>query len=223
MSSIPQRFGRIARHKFNEFKQRIEEMDEAALRELEQEQQKVRQKDDATRELDEALAEGGLTGAPSAMPTGFAPRKPDLPSNPPTSKPSPQFTPRTPDQIAAGVRPNPSSVPPPMMQTVQTADPLAYHYQLLGVENGTDLLTVTTAYNKLAARADPSRFPADSEEAKQATGLRERLDASYKILREALDFTARRFDLLEFDGGNAAPVHPPTQEEPTDAPTRKIE
>ncbi len=41
--------------------------------------------------------------------------------------------------------------------------------------------------------------------------LRERLDASYKMLREALDFTARRFDLLEYDPTNAPVTPQPSQ------------
>ncbi len=195
MASIPQRFGRIALHKFHEFKRRIEDMDEDALRELEAEQQQNRATDTAKRELDDSIAEGGRSDSPS--PAGYGTRTPDVPSRP-----------RTPEQIAAGVRPN-SSVPSYQTspQPVQGSDPLAYHYQLLGVENGSDLMTVESAYKKLAARCDPARFPADSDEAKQAVALRERLDASYKILRETLDFTARRFDLLEFDPANA-PVAP---------------
>jgi hypothetical protein len=78
-------------------------------------------------------------------------------------------------------------------------DPLAYHYKLLGVEPGADFAVVQAEYNKLAARAEPSRFPAGSPEERQAQELRKRLDDSFKLLREALDPTARRFDLLEFD------------------------
>lgn len=191
MSSIPQRFGRIAMHKLHEFKRRIEEMDDDALRELEAEQQKSRETDVAKRELDDAVA---------------APAQYD-------SRPSEMSArPRTPEQIATGIRPE--SVPQssrPVTQPVHSSDPLAFHYQLLGVENGADFVTVQSAYKKLAARCDPARFPAGSDEAKQAATLRERLDASYKVLREALDFTARRFDLLEFDPANAPTLPPPSQ------------
>ncbi len=94
MSSIPQRFGRIALHKFHEFKRRIEEMDEDALNEIEAEQQKNRANTTAKQELDDAIAEGEIyENGPS--PTGFSTRTPDLPSRP-----------RTPEQIAAGVRPD---------------------------------------------------------------------------------------------------------------------
>lgn len=189
MSSIPQRFGRIALHKFHEFKRRIEEMDDDALRELEAEQQRHRETDVAKRELDDAIA----------SPTASAPRSSDVPARP-----------RTPEQIATGVRTeSPSSRS--VAQPVHGSDPLAFHYQLLGVENGADFVTVQGAYKKLAARCDPARFPADSDEAKQAATLRERLDASYKVLREALDFTARRFDLLEFDPANTPAASQPSQ------------
>ncbi len=191
MSSIPQRFGRIALHKFHEFKRRIEELDDDALRELEAEQQKHRETDAAKRELDDAIA----------APTRYDSRPPDVSARP-----------RTPEQIATGVRTE--SAPQSfrsVTQPVHGSDLLAFHYQLLGVENGADFVTVQGAYKKLAVRCDPARFPADSDEAKQAAALRERLDASYKVLREALDFTARRFDLLEFDPANAPTSPQPSQ------------
>ncbi len=191
MSSIPQRFGRIALHKFHEFKRRIEELDEDALRELEAEQQKSRETATAKRELDDAVGDS----------TRYDSRPSETPARP-----------RTPEQIATGTRAE--SVPQfsrPVTQPVHGSDTLAFHYQLLGVENGADFVTVQGAYKKLAARCDPARFPADSDEAKQAATLRERLDASYKVLREALDFTARRFDLLEFDPANAPTSPQPSQ------------
>lgn len=193
MSSIPQRFGRIAMHKLSEFKRRIEEMDDDALRELEAEQHKSRGNDAATRELDDAIA----------APTQYDSRPSEMPSRP-----------RTPEQIATGGRTESAPAPQSsrsMTQPVNGSDPLPFHYQLLGVENGADFVTVQSAYKKLAARCDPARFPADSDEAKQAATLRERLDASYKVLREALDFTARRFDLLEFDPANAPAAPQPAQ------------
>ena len=191
MSSIPQRFGRIAMHKLSEFKRRIEEMDDDALRELEAEQHKSRGNDVAKRELDDAIA----------APTAYDSRPSEMPSRP-----------RTPEQIATGGRTEfaPQSSRP-ATQPVHGSDPLPFHYQLLGVENGADFVTVQGAYKKLAARCDPARFPANSDEAKQAATLRERLDASYKVLREALDFTARRFDLLEFDPANAPAAPQPSQ------------
>ncbi len=83
------------------------------------------------------------------------------------------------------------------------SDPLDYHYRMLGLEVGADFSEVQTAYNGLAARTDPGRFPAVSAEAKELDDIRKRLEASYRALRDALDSTAHRFGLLEFDAAPA--------------------
>ena len=77
-------------------------------------------------------------------------------------------------------------------------DPLTYHYRQLGVEPGADFTAVQTAYNKLAAR-HASLVPGNTEDKRALDETRRRLDESYGVLRDALDATARRFDLLEFD------------------------
>lgn len=76
---------------------------------------------------------------------------------------------------------------------------------MLGLESGADFAAVQSAYNKLAARSDPARFTAGSPEEQQARQIRQRLDASYKQLREVLNSTSTRFNLLEFDDLPAPP------------------
>jgi hypothetical protein len=75
---------------------------------------------------------------------------------------------------------------------------LDYHYRLLSLEPGADFPAVQAAYNRLAARCDPALFPAGSAEERQARQIRERLDTSYKQLRDVLDITTTRFGRLEF-------------------------
>ncbi len=176
MPGIPERFYRIAKHKLTEFKDRLDQMDEeAAERELQRETQKAA----AQTELKEALE------VPRAFPTAN--------SEPFASNPAPR--PRTPEEIARGTS-GPSAAGGSGTYNA-AADPLRFHYGLLGVEAGSDFVTVQGAYNKLAARSDPSRFPAGSAEEKEAQEIRTRLEESYKVLKEALDPTSRRFDMLE--------------------------
>lgn len=186
--SIPKRFYRIAKHKLEGVREWVERMDDEAQRE---EEARARRdpRSDAQRELEDTLS--GVSPPPAGG-------RPNLPSQaPPPSR-------RTPEEIARGLR---SAAPPPPTLTAppaapsgaQPPDPLTAHYRLLGVEVGSDFNTVHAAYNKFAARSDPSRFPAGSDEEKQAQQIRARLEESYRILRDALDPTARRFDLLEFE------------------------
>ena len=180
---IPERVYRIFKYKLNELKEHFDQLDAEAQRDWETTQRRSPQqaRADARRELDDALSGPSL------------PTQPSQPSSPPTAR-------RSPEEIAAGIRPQPTASPTSSsVPTAATPDPLAYHYRCLGVEAGSDFTAVQAAYNRLAARCDPGRFPAGSEEERQAQELRTRLEASFKVLREALDTTARRFDLLELD------------------------
>lgn len=181
--SIPDRFFRIAKHKMGEVKEWFDRVDseteeEAAEAERKRRTQEARR--DARRELDDAMA---TSAGDSAVPMQAPPSR------------------RTPEEIARGQRSAGSSYVPATTTTTAPLppDPLAYHYRLLGLEPGADFSAVKSAYEKFAARSDTSRFPAGSPEAAQALEIRIKLDASYKVLRDALDTTARRFDLLEFD------------------------
>jgi hypothetical protein len=182
--SIPQRFYRIARYKLTELKEQFDKLDEEALTEQSEKLARGVARTDAHQELRDAMA---------------------TPAQPPTAAsnaPAPQR--RTPDEIARGLRPGTAgstlSAPPAAAPaTTAQADPLLYHYKQLGLPEGSDFTAVQAAYNRLAARCDASRFPAGSEDARLAADIRARLDTSYKVLRDALDPTARRFDMLEFD------------------------
>jgi hypothetical protein len=185
--SIPERLFRIAKYKLTEIKERIERLDEETQRD-EEELRRLRRsqsKGDARRELEESLR------TPSDS----------VSANPPISTQAPPPR-RTPEEIARGIPSRAGNattggtVSAPMPHA---SDALAYHYRLLGLEPGAGFAEVQAAYNRFVARCDTSRFPAGSAEEQEAREIKTRLDASYKILRDALDPTARRFDLLEFD------------------------
>lgn len=172
MSSIPERLLRIARHKFDEVRHHIERLDN----EIERSRSAPEASRAAARELSDSVRPAEVQSA--------------------SPRPGPGAGLRTPEEIARGAKQQYQG----SSQTGSgTGEDLLYHYRLLGVEPGSEFATVQAAYNKLAARCDPARFPAGSAEAKEADEIRSRLHASYRVLREALDPTARRFDLLELD------------------------
>ena len=184
--SIPERFYRIAKHKFSEIKDRVDRWDEEAQAADTDLLRNAERQSDARGELKDAL-------------------RPTTPAKSDKIPPAQASTLRTPDEIRRASTPmsNPSNT-----TLGNPFDPLDAHYRLLGVEPGTEFSEVQNAYNKLAARCDPARFPVHSTEAQEAERIRKRLEDSYKILRDALDSTARRFDLLEFDkpGAKEAPA-----------------
>lgn len=106
---------------------------------------------------------------------------------------------RTPEEIAAGIpaatRPAPggSGEPP----AGPAGGPLATQYRILGLQDGADLESVEAAYQGLAARCSPDRFPAESSERESASEIFKRVDSAYNTLKEALDPTVGRFDKLE--------------------------
>jgi hypothetical protein len=177
--SIPERFYRIAKHKFSEIRDRVDRWDEEAQEADAATIRKAEARPNAQRELKDALH-----AASSAQPESLPPAQ--------------ASTLRSPEEIRRAASAASSNF---------QSDPLAIHYRLLGVESGADFVEVQAAYNKLAARCDPARFPVNSVEAQEAERIRKRLEDSYRTLRDALDSTARRFDLLEFDG-------PPAKEAP---------
>ena len=176
--SIPERLYRLAKGKIGEIREMFDNQDvDADLDpELLARVQRAQQRKSARQELADALE--GLPPAQAA--TTYAP---------PPSRPAPTL--RTPDEIrGSGARS--TSAP-----AAETADPLAAHYRLLGLEPGADYATVQAVYEKLASRCQPDKFPPGSPEAREALDIENKLEATYKVLREALDPTARRFDMLE--------------------------
>jgi curved DNA-binding protein CbpA len=69
----------------------------------------------------------------------------------------------------------------------------------MGVPVGSDLVTVQAAYEKLARRCDPRRFPDGSTEQKEAELILKRVNAAYEVLKKRLDPTESRFGKLELE------------------------
>lgn len=197
--SIPDRFYRIAKHKLGEVKDWFDKVDEEEEEDARQ-KRRANPRENAQRELSDSLPSAGSSsnGAAVTSPRGSAPSA--VPLNPP----------RTPQDYARGGQASGYATggsggsggnggSGSGFAASSQPDPLDYHYKLLGLEAGADFPAVHAAYNKLAARSDPSRFPAGSSDAQAAQQIRQRLDVSFKTLREALDTTAARFGLLEFD------------------------
>ena len=76
-------------------------------------------------------------------------------------------------------------------------DPDAADFKVLGLEAGSDYPSVQAAYEKLAARCDPRRFPDGSGEQKQAELILARVNTAYENLRKRLSPTESRFAKLE--------------------------
>jgi curved DNA-binding protein CbpA len=70
---------------------------------------------------------------------------------------------------------------------------------VLGVPVGSDLGTVQSAFEKLARRCDPRRFPENSREQKDAQRILERVNVAFEALRKRLDPTENRFGKLELE------------------------
>src|SRR5438132_6320899 len=107
---------------------------------------------------------------------------------------------RTPEEIASG---SPVTTPRQTLQPSSASStstgPLAVHYRILGLDEGSDLSAVDAAYQKLMARCAPERFPEGSQEQQSAKEIMKRVESAYNALRDALDPTAGRFDKLEFE------------------------
>jgi hypothetical protein len=80
-----------------------------------------------------------------------------------------------------------------------SSDPNASDYRVLGVPIGSDLGTVQSAFEKLAQRCDPRRFPENSREQKDAQRILERVNVAFEALRKRLDPTENRFGKLELE------------------------
>lgn len=182
--SIPERFYRIARHKFHELKDRIDQMDSEALDYSEQSDSRGRKPhEEALRELNA-----------SNQPGGTIPQNRTSTNTPDLGGLRSQM--RSPDEIRRGV---PANSGTQNTQYPMPEDPLTPHYRLLGLEPGVDFVAVQVAYQNLVVRCDPSRFPVGTEEAREAEKIRLRLETTYHLLKEALDPISRRFDILELD------------------------
>jgi len=175
--SIPERLYRLARGKIGEIKDMFDgSEDEEIDPELLARVQRAQARKSARTELEDAMNVDG--NAPYRSPISAAPARAAA-------------APRTPEQIRGGSSTPVNTSPDPALEQ------LAPHYRLLGLEPGTDFATVQAVYEKLLSRCSPDRFTPGSPEALEAQDIEHKLQATYKVLREALDPTARRFDMLE--------------------------
>lgn len=79
------------------------------------------------------------------------------------------------------------------------ADPNAKDFRVMGVPVGSDLATVQAAYEKLARRCDPRRFPDGSSEQQEAERILAKVNISYEALKTRLDPMQNRFGKLELE------------------------
>ena len=99
-------------------------------------------------------------------------------------------------EMAAGRELRPASAPATSTTPSPSLDPDAAHYKILGIPPGSDYPTVQAAFDKLAARLDPTRFENETDKA-EAGRILERVNAAYDSLRSQLDPTQNRFGKLE--------------------------
>ena len=186
--SLPERLFRIAKHKIGEIKDHIDHIGEDAELDPDvvEKRRRAQSRRDAREELDDTMSDSEIRDA-SRSPVVDAAGSPIKGAR------------RTPDQISRGARSAQSSSQSASgSQTLPESDPLEMQYRQLGVEIGSDLSVVQAAYEKKIARLNGlASAPVGSEDARQAQALRDRFDTAYHTLKEALDPTARRFDLLE--------------------------
>jgi hypothetical protein len=88
--------------------------------------------------------------------------------------------------------------PLPLVTPTPSQNALLGAYKVLGVPEGSTLPTVQKAYQELQQRADPSKFPAGSQEQKMAQDIHRRVNGAYILLANALSPASDdRFDRLE--------------------------
>ena len=77
--------------------------------------------------------------------------------------------------------------------------PKEWAYKILGVTPTADFTEIRKAFERLNSRADPSKFPAGTPEARQASDIQRRVQQAYAILAEGFDTNEKRFKSLEID------------------------
>jgi hypothetical protein len=177
--SIPNRIYRIAKSYLNQARDRIEALD---------------------TELAEKELQGPAdTPPPAGAPSGAPPRHDTSAEG---------MIRRAEDRIAAArrehaareemARSRPSASPGPAVPAAADAAAATADYRILGVPESADWPAVQSAYEKLARRCDPRRFPEGSSEQQDAQRILDRVNAAYESLRKRLDPTESRFGKLEF-------------------------
>lgn len=172
--SIPNRIYRIGKAYLNRVRDRIEELDSEAEREL------------------EAEADRPLPGAPSSRPARDDTSVEAMMRRAEDRIRSAGGEAAARDEMTDRERGAGRDVPPAPSETNDG------HYRVLGVPPGSDWPTVQAAYEKLARRCDVRRFPEGSTERGDAARILERVNTAYEALRKQLDPLDSRFDKLEF-------------------------
>jgi DnaJ-domain-containing protein 1 len=86
-----------------------------------------------------------------------------------------------------------------IQQEIIAVNPPDWARRILGVSPTADFTEIRQAFEKLNTRSDPSKFPAGSAEAQQASEIQLRVQQAYAILTDAIDSTEKRFKSLEID------------------------
>lgn len=89
--------------------------------------------------------------------------------------------------------------PRPKLEDVPPADAKTHARHILGVNDAADFEEIRGAFDKLSKRSDPSRFPEESAESRQAADIQRKIYWAYSVLTEDVDTTERRFRSLEID------------------------
>lgn len=71
--------------------------------------------------------------------------------------------------------------------------------KMLGVKEDATFATIRTTFERIRKRSDPTRFPADSPEQKQAEQILKRAYWAYNVLTENVDSTEKRFRSLQIE------------------------
>jgi hypothetical protein len=188
--SLSRKLRNIALSQIGAIQDRLNRIDAEAALEAERKIEQRRVERDAREELDDPMQIKPTLRSPEDIAAGVV--RPSAAPGGPASRPSSYRGSETVSQPTAPMNPGPAP-----QAGSQAA--LHLHYRVLGLEDGADFAAVQSTYNKLAARCDPTRFPEGTEDRKMAEGIKNRVDAAYQSLRDALDSTAGRFDKLELE------------------------
>lgn len=103
------------------------------------------------------------------------------------------------DDALDATSPNYTFKPVPKAAQIPPEDAETYARQVLGVAANADFETIRQAFERLAKRSDPARFPEGSSEATQARDIQKRIYWAYGLLTQNFDGTEMRFRSLEID------------------------
>lgn len=94
---------------------------------------------------------------------------------------------------------NEAEIEAKVQQLADQNDPKNRARQLLGVGPNATFDEIRKAFDRLNKRSEPSKFPAGSAEATQASSIQQRINWAYQVLTENVDVTEKRFKSLEIE------------------------